>query len=114
MSKFQLNHSTILSESENAPKGKSTMNFVSGFFFKDFYLFLERGEEREKERERNISVREKHQSVASCMCLTEDRSCNPGMRPEGKSNRLPFSLQNDVQPTEPHWSGLVSDIKKKQ
>ena len=29
--------------------------------FKDFiYLFLERGEGREKERERNIDVREKH------------------------------------------------------
>ena len=30
-------------------------------YFKDFiYLFLERGEGREKERERNIDVREKH------------------------------------------------------
>ena len=32
------------------------------------YLFLERGERREKERERNTDVREKHQSVASCTC----------------------------------------------
>ena len=32
------------------------------------YLFLERGEEREKDRERNIYVREKHPSVASHMC----------------------------------------------
>ena len=30
-------------------------------FLQEFiYLFLERGEEREKERERNIDVREKH------------------------------------------------------
>ena len=29
------------------------------------YLFLERGEGREKERERNSDVREKHQSAAS-------------------------------------------------
>ena len=30
-------------------------------FLKDFiYLFLERGEGREEERERNINVREKH------------------------------------------------------
>ena len=37
------------------------------FIKKDFiYLFLERGEGREKERERNIDVREKHQSVAPC------------------------------------------------
>ena len=36
------------------------------FFFKDFiYLFFERGEGREEERERNIAVREKHRSVAS-------------------------------------------------
>ena len=34
--------------------------------FKDFtYLFLERGEGREKERERNSDVREKHRLVAS-------------------------------------------------
>ena len=31
------------------------------------YLFLERGEGREKERERDIGVREEHQSVASQM-----------------------------------------------
>ena len=35
-------------------------------FFKDFLsLFLERGEGREKERERNIDVPEIHRSVAS-------------------------------------------------
>ena len=35
-------------------------------FFKYFiHLFLGRGERREKEKERNIDVREKHQSVAS-------------------------------------------------
>ena len=35
------------------------------FLFKDFIcLFLERREGREKERERNISVREKHRSGA--------------------------------------------------
>ena len=42
--------------------------FIS-FLKKDFFnLFLERREGREEERERNISVREKHQSVASRMC----------------------------------------------
>ena len=40
---------------------------LSLFFLKDFiYLFLERGEGREKKRERNIDVREKPQPVASC------------------------------------------------
>ena len=39
---------------------------INYFIFKDFmYLFLKRGEGREKEKERNIDVREKHQSVAS-------------------------------------------------
>ena len=39
-------------------------NFI---FLKDFiYLFLERREGREKERERNIYVQEMHQLVASC------------------------------------------------
>ena len=40
--------------------------FIDSYnFSKDFiYLFLERGEGREKERERNIDVREKHQLVA--------------------------------------------------
>ena len=38
------------------------------FCFNDFiYLFLERGEGREKERERNIDVPEKHRLVASHM-----------------------------------------------
>ena len=33
------------------------MNFLNFYFFKDFiYLILDRGERREKERERNINV----------------------------------------------------------
>ena len=46
------------------------------------HLFLDRGERREKERERNISVREKHQPVASCM------------RPDWESNGRLFALQD--------------------
>ena len=38
---------------------------ISLFFKEGIYLFLERGEGREKERERNIDVREKHRLVAS-------------------------------------------------
>ena len=38
-------------------------------FLKDFiYLFLKREERREKERERNINVQEKHQLAASLEC----------------------------------------------
>ena len=43
------------------------------------HLFLERGEGREKERERNINVREKHQLVASCIHLVRDWTRTPGM-----------------------------------
>ena len=40
--------------------------YIFGCIFED-YLFLERGEGREKERERNINVWEIHWLVASCM-----------------------------------------------
>ena len=79
-------------------------------FFKkrSIYLFLERREGREKERERNIDVREKHWSVASRLRTRPD---NPGMCSDGESNRWPLTLWNDTQPTEPHWSGLFSKVK---
>ena len=52
-------------------------------FLRDFiYLFLERGEGREKEWERNIDVRDKHQSVPSCTCPNQDQIHNPGMCPD--------------------------------
>ena len=65
--------------------------------FKDFvYLFLERGEGREKEGE-------KHQCVfASCVLPTGDLAHNPGMCSDWESNRRPFALQADIQCTEPH------------
>ena len=45
--------------------------FLKELLKKDFtYLFLERGEGREKKMERNINVWEKHWSVASCMTTT--------------------------------------------
>ena len=71
------------------------------------YLFLERREGREKERERNIDVQQKHQSVASCVPPTGDLACNPGMCPDWESNRRPFSLQDVAKTTEPqvHQSG---------
>ena len=51
-------------------------------------LFLERGEGREKERERNINVRQKHSSVASGVPPTRDLACNPGRCPDWESNLL--------------------------
>ena len=42
-----------------------------------FIYFLERGEGREKETERNIVVREKHQSVASRTCPNQGLDPQP-------------------------------------
>ena len=57
------------------PTHKWLINLFILFINFFMYLFLERGEGKEKNRERNINVREKHQSVAP----TGDRTCNPGM-----------------------------------
>ena len=60
------------------------------------YLFLERGEEREKEGE-------KHQCVdASHAPPTGDLACNLGMCPDWELNQQPFGLQASAQSTELH------------
>ena len=69
------------------------------------YLFLERLEGWEKERERNNNLQEKHGSVASHMPPTGDLAHNPGMCPDRKSNQGPFGLQDSVRSTESHQSG---------
>ena len=88
--------------------GKKNSNCIIAFQdFSKGILFLERGEGREKERKRNIAVREKHRSVASCMPLTGDLACNPGMCPDWELNRQPFGSQASTQPTEPHQPGQM-------
>ena len=65
------------------------------------YLFLDRGEGREKEQERNINV---------WLPLThspyEDLDCNPGMCPDWESNWWPFGLQASAESAETHHPGL--------
>ena len=51
------------------------------------YLFLERGERREKKRERNIDAREKLQSVTSHTPPTRDPTHNPGVCPDREPNQ---------------------------
>ena len=69
-------------------------------FFKDFiYLFLERGEGREKEGEKHQWV------VASHMPPTGDLACNPGMCPDWELNQRSFALQACAQSAEPHHPG---------
>ena len=67
-------------------------------FFKDLftYLFLEREEGREKERERNINVWLPLMHVPP----TGDLACNPGMW-------QPFSSQASTQSTDPYQPGLA-------
>ena len=68
------------------------------FFLEDFiYLFLERGEGREKARERNTDMR----SAAP----TRDLAHNSGMCPDLESNQQPFGLWENTQTTELHQSG---------
>ena len=67
-------------------------------------LFLERGEGREKERKKNINMREKHQSVASCTRPKQNQTRNAGMCPDQKSNPQRFALwktPNQVNHTGP-------------
>ena len=62
-------------------------------FLKRFYLFiLERGGGREKDRERNIDVRETHQ------CTRAWTSRKPGVCRDKEPNQWPFPLWGNAQP----------------
>ena len=74
--------------------------------FEVFYLFLERGEGREKERERNIGCAGDI-SVASCTPPAWGLARNPGMCPDWESNQQPFGSQAGAQSSEPHEPGLL-------
>ena len=83
--------------------------FLTFLFFKDFiYLLLERGEGTEKEKERNSSVQEIYQLVAShtpspnwgIWPATQAHAC-----PDWESNLQPFGLKASAQSTEPHQPG---------
>ena len=80
------------------------------YFFIDFiYLFSERGEGREKVKERVISIsmyKENHPSVASCTPPTGDLAHNTGVCPDWELNWRPFDLQVGAQSTEPDQPGL--------
>ena len=52
-----------------------------------FDTWSDKWEAREKERERNIDVQEKHQSIASCTPPTGDLAHNPGMCSDWDSNQ---------------------------
>ena len=61
------------------------LNIFEKFSLEDlFLLILEREKWREEEVERNIDVRKKHSSVASCRC------------PDWESNLQPFGVWDDA------------------
>ena len=71
--------------------------------------FRERGEEEGRQRERNVDVREKHQSVVSCAFP------NWGLDVQHRNVTFWFMVTglipgalgiNDTPTTEPHQSGL--------
>ena len=72
-----------------------------GFCLFKVYLFLEGGEGRKKERERNIN------QLPLGTPPTEDLAHNPGMCPDWESNQRSFDSQAGTQSTEPHQPGLL-------
>ena len=87
----------------------SNFFFLFFFFLKDFiYLFLDRGEGRETERERNINVW--LPLMCSALGTTGDLARNPGMCPNWELNQQPSDSQAGTQSTEPHQPRLLLDI----
>ena len=74
------------------------------------YLFLERGEGREKEREGNIYVWEKHQSVASWLYPHGELNSQPRRVRRREFTWGLFALWDHAQPSEPRQSGHSSSI----
>ena len=78
-------------------------NFLKNIFI--IYLFLEREGEREGDKlrwERNIDW------LPLVHSPNGDRTHNSGICSDQESNRWPFTLQDNVQPMEPYWSGLLA------
>ena len=86
-------------EPEDAPCFLRVNRLMCGFFLKILFIFIFRGERKEK-------AREKHQCVvASHEPPTGDLAHNPGMCPDWESNQRPFGLQAGTQSTEPQQPG---------
>ena len=88
---------------QNTPFHSWTPHFSIPFsFLKDFiYLFLERGEGRNRRRETSM--------LPLALAPTGDPACNPGMCPDWESSWRLFGSQVGTQPTDPHqprWAFL--------
>ena len=71
-----------------------------------FYLFLERGEGKEKERERNTNA-----WLPLAALPTGDLTQDPGICPDWESNLTVFGSQASTQSTVPHQLGLLLVIR---
>ena len=92
---------------QHAVSGWIFISFSKISFIKILFIyFLVRGEGvGEKEKEKNIGVRENNQLAALHTHPNRNRICNPGMCPDQESSWWPFTLQDDAQPTGPRQSG---------
>ena len=87
-----------------------SMSYLYALLFKKIYLFLERGEGREKYRERNNYAQKIHQSIASHAPPPGDLACSPGKCPDWESNQQSFDSQTGTQSTEPHQPRLENTL----
>ena len=75
-----------------------------------FYLFLERGEERKKERERNIDVQENTDWLPLHISPNGNQASNPGMCPDQESKQWPL-LWGTIPNSLSHASqGCLTDL----
>ena len=99
---FNFDSYQYLAEKSLIWKFRTKLNNSILIFKKYFiYLFLERGEGREKKRERNINVREKHWLVASQTLLGQGPNPPPRHVPWLRIELATLALQDDAQPIEP-------------
>ena len=85
--------------------GRGKTGHISFYFIflKRFYLCLEKGKRREKEKERNIDVR--HIDWLPLARPQPDLACNPGICPDQEPNQQSFNPQAGAESTKPHQSG---------
>ena len=69
------------------------------------FFFFEEKKGGRKEGAKHRCERETSIGCLSHITPTGDWTCNLGMCPDQESNWRPFTLQDDIQPTELHWSG---------
>ena len=73
-------------------------------FFSNYLFIFREGGRREEGRETSMWEWNSYR-LPLARAPAGDWTCNPGTCPDWESNWWPFTLWNDTQRTEPHWSG---------